>query len=184
MWPFLCWEVKWWLLMLSALNTCLAPRRSPGSPKGLVTIKLLPKSVPESGLSGPGMRRTVNLCVFRRKWVLSIFVLLFLLVFLRLFCSYIRSLLFVSCHHRNKFVYWTFSHFFLHSWICVWRPCETWHSSRDPAPDRKCHGKLCYDSRSANKRKSSEFHMRAEPLSPSVAATSGPSSPAGNERII
>lgn len=74
MWPFLCWEVKWWLLMLSALNTCLAPRRSPGSPKRLVTIKLLPKSVPESGLCGLGMRRTVNLCVFRSVWVLSIFV--------------------------------------------------------------------------------------------------------------
>lgn len=61
---------------------------------------------------------------------------------------------------------------------------ETWHSSRDSVSDRKCHGKLCYDSGSAAKRKSCELHMGAEPPSPSVAATSGPSGPAGNERII
>lgn len=61
---------------------------------------------------------------------------------------------------------------------------ETWQSSRDSVPDRKCHAKLCYDSGSAAKRKSCELHMGAEPPSPTVAATSGPSGPAGNERII
>ncbi len=50
-----------------------------------------------------------------------------------------------------------------------------WHGSRNSVPDRKCHGKLCYDSGSAAKRKSCELHMGAEPPSPTVAATSGPS---------
>lgn len=61
---------------------------------------------------------------------------------------------------------------------------ETWHGSRNSVPDRKCHGKLCYDSGSAAKRKSCELHMGADPPRPTVAATSGPSGPAGNERII
>lgn len=47
--------------MLSALNTCLAQRRSPSPPKGLVTIKLLPKSVPESGLRGLDRRWAYDL---------------------------------------------------------------------------------------------------------------------------
>lgn len=75
MWPFLCWGVKWWLLMLSALNTCLAQCRSPSPPKGLVTIKLLPKSVPESGLRGLGKRRA---CAYVYDLeLLSFFLLLF-----------------------------------------------------------------------------------------------------------
>lgn len=77
MWPFLCLGVKWWLLMLSALNTCLAQCRSPSPPKGLVTIKLLPKSVPESGLRGLGKRRDCGY-VYDLA-LLSFFLLLFCL---------------------------------------------------------------------------------------------------------
>lgn len=65
--------------MLSALNTCLAQCRSPSPPKGLVTIKLLPKSVPESGLRGLGKRRD---CGYSYDLaLLSFFFLLFLFIY-------------------------------------------------------------------------------------------------------
>jgi len=44
--------VKWWLLMLSPLNICLVLAERTQFPHSLVTIKGLPKSVPESGLWG------------------------------------------------------------------------------------------------------------------------------------
>lgn len=102
MWPFLCWGVKWWLLMLSALNTCLAQRRSPSPPKGLVTIKLLPKSVPESGLRGLGKRWAYDLASLSFFLISSLFACKFPCVFL---CRAIQSL-----------ASWSFSH----RWISAW----------------------------------------------------------------
>lgn len=45
-------RVKWWLLMLSPLNICLVLAERMQFPHSLVTIKGLPKSVPEPGLWG------------------------------------------------------------------------------------------------------------------------------------
>lgn len=44
-------KVKWWLLMLSPLNTCLV-QSACSAPESLVTITRLPMSVPQSGLRG------------------------------------------------------------------------------------------------------------------------------------